>query len=89
MVSRKLRESVRLAYNFRCGYCDIHENEIGSELEIDHFRPLVSGGDDKFENLVYCCSACNRNKRDYWPEDKIERLLHPQHDDRPLHLRET
>lgn len=89
MISRKLRESVRQTYDFRCGYCGIQENDIGSELEIDHFQPLIVGGSDGFENLVYCCSACNRNKREYWPADETMRLLHPRRDDLTLHLNET
>lgn len=88
MISRELREVVRRAYDFRCGYCGMHENEVGSELEIDHFRPSATGGSDELSNLVYCCSACNRNKRDDWSEDEARRLLHPQRDDRTLHLRE-
>ena len=88
MISRELREAVRRAYDFRCGYCGMHENEIGSELEIDHFRPSAAGSSDDPSNLVYCCPACNRNKRDYWSEDEARRLLHPQRDDWTLYLRE-
>ncbi len=89
MISQKLRQIVRVTYDFRCGYCDMHENEVGSELEIDHFRPLAAGGSDEPHNMVYCCSACNRNKRDYWPEDETRRLLHPLLDVWTLHLRQT
>ena len=88
MISRELREAVRRAYDFRCGYCGVHENEVGSELEIDHFCPLAADGSDELSNLVYCCSACNRNKSDYWPEDETRRLLHPQRDQMERHLRE-
>lgn len=89
MISRELRQAVRRAYDFRCGYCRTHENEVDSELEIDHFRPQTAGGSEELSNLVYCCSACNRNKSDYWPEDEAQRLLHPQQDDRALHLRQA
>jgi len=89
MISRELREAVRRAYHFRCGYCGAHENEVGSELEIDHFCPLAAGGSDELHNLVYCCSACNRSKRDYWAEDETRRLLHPQQDDWALHLQQA
>lgn len=89
MISRKLREAVRLVYDFRCGYCGTHENEVGSELDIDHFRPLSADGNDELSNLVYCCPACNRNKSDYWPEDEARRLLHPQQNEWVLHLRQA
>lgn len=89
MISRELREAVRRAYNFRCGYCGVHENEVGSELEIDHFCPSAAGGSDELSNLVYCCPACNRNKSDYWPGDETRRLLHPHQDDWALHLQQA
>lgn len=89
MISRKLREAIRLAYDFRCGYCGTHENEVGSELEIDHFHPLAADGSDEQGNLVYCCPACNRNKSDYWPEDEARRLLHPQQNDWTLHFQQA
>lgn len=89
MISRKLRESVRTAYDFCCGYCGTHENEIGSELELDHFWPSAANGRDNADNLVYCCSACNRNKSDYWAHDERQRLLHPQQDEWASHLQEA
>lgn len=66
-MTNALREAVRRAYQHRCGYCGVHENEAGCELEIDHFRPVSKGGGDESENLVYCCTACNRHKADFWP----------------------
>ncbi|MBI1876918.1 MAG: hypothetical protein HYR94_01550 [Chloroflexi bacterium] len=39
MDERKRREVIRQAYDYRCGYCHVHEDEIGSKLEIDHYRP--------------------------------------------------
>jgi hypothetical protein len=86
------RAAVRRAYAGRCGYCDVHEDEAGAELEIDHYRPRSAGGTDELTNLVYCCTTCNRLKGDFWPAAEsataIRRLLHPQRDDLSLHLRE-
>ena len=91
-MTNALREAVRRAYQHRCGYCGVHENEAGCELEIDHFRPVSKGGGDESENLVYCCTACNRHKADFWPTAENlaaqQRLLHPQQDDYAVHLRE-
>lgn len=69
----------------------MREEEVGSELEIDHFRPRSAGGGDERENLVYCCTTCNRLKGDFWPTSESpinRRLLHPQRDDLAAHLRE-
>lgn len=81
---------MRRACDYRCGYCGVQEENVGSELEIDHFQPRSAGGGDEFENLVYCCTACNRHKGWLWVVDPATptRLLHPLRDDLALHLRE-
>jgi HNH endonuclease len=89
MTESEIRQVVRRAYNFACGYCAVREEDAGSELELDHFKPRSLDGNDELENLVYCCTTCNRIKGDFWaiaPTEK--RLLHPQHDDLSLHLRQ-
>lgn len=59
------------------------------KLEPDHFKPRSLGGNDMLENLVYCCTTCNRIKGDFWAIAPIEkRLLHPQRDNLNLHLRQ-
>ena len=92
MAEKTLRNTVRQVYGYRCGYCGVHEEEVGSELELDHFQPRAAGGGDEPENLVYCCSMCNRLKGDFWPADVLaptqRRLLHPQREPMPLHLQE-
>lgn len=92
MISREVRNKVRRAFDYRCSYCGVSEEEAGCELEIDHFRPRFAGGSDHLNNLVYCCAACNRFKGDFWPARnpyKTERrLLHPKRDDLALHLKE-
>ena len=50
MVSRTLRDQVRVIYDFRCGYCGVSEAESGGELDVDHFRPLLHGGTDELDN---------------------------------------
>lgn len=91
MSTQQHRETVRSAYNYRCGYCGVREEEAGSELEIDHFQPRSAGGDEDLENLVYCCTTCNRLKGAFWPVNKspsYRRLLHPRRDDLTAHARE-
>jgi Restriction endonuclease len=88
MVTPAQREAIRRAYRFQCGYCSVHENDVGSALEIDHFQPLSSGGTDEESNLVYACSACNKAKGDFWPLPNTEtRLLHPKRDALDEHMR--
>jgi hypothetical protein len=88
-ISDSKRDTIRERYNFACGYCGISEIDAGSELEIDHFCPIIHGGDDEWDNLVYACPACNRNKASYWPSPDTPPhmlLLHPLTDDLNIHL---
>ena len=89
MVAQGTRDAVRHNYQYRCGYCGVHEDEAGSLLEIDHYQPRSSGGDDDLDNLVYCCPSCNRRKGSFWPERGLSsqlRILHPWKDDLSQHL---
>jgi len=92
MTEEARRAAIRSAYNRRCGYCTVHESEAGAELEIDHFQPRSAGGSDDPDNLVYCCTACNRLKGDFWPlTDPLtttRRLFHPKRDDPTEHFHE-
>ncbi len=89
MTESELRQTVRRDYNFACGYCGVREADAGSELELDHFKPRSLNGGDELENLVYCCTTCNRIKGDFWADSTAEkRLLHPPQDDLILHLRQ-
>lgn len=87
-MRRALRQSVRVHYDFRCGYCGVSETNIGAEMTVDHFLPRIHGGEDSLDNLVYCCHACNEFKGDYWRTEQDLRLLHPLFDDLALHVRE-
>lgn len=84
-MRRALRQSCRLRFNFRCGYCGVSETNIGAEMTTDHFLPMVRGGEDARDNLVYCCHACNEFKGDYWQVVPDLSLLHPLLDDLGLH----
>ena len=82
-----VRRLVRQRESFACAYCGVTENQVGSELTIDHFQPRVAGGTDDLDNLLDCCHACNSFKGDWWNPDRVERLLHPLRDDLAEHLR--
>jgi HNH endonuclease len=85
----ELRENIRQSYANQCGYCGVHEFDVGAVLTIDHFRPISRGGDDSVANLVYCCVACNTFKGDFWRPRALQRLLHPRRDTVSLHLLEN
>ncbi|HLK59641.1 MAG TPA: HNH endonuclease signature motif containing protein [Chthonomonadaceae bacterium] len=87
-MRRALRQSVRVRFDFRCGYCGVSETNIGAEMTVDHFLPRIHGQDDSLDNLVYCCHACNEFKGDYWRTEPDLRLLHPLLDDLTLHWHE-
>ncbi len=92
MIARELRDKIRRLHHYRCGYCGVSEAAVGGELELDHFQPKSAGGSDELENLVYCCTSCNRRKGNFWPRlDAVttpRRLLHPRHDELQQHWRE-
>ncbi|WP_395138115.1 HNH endonuclease [Armatimonas sp.] len=81
-----LRDTVRIRYGLRCGYCGVHEDEVGALLTVDHFQPRAHGGTDALDNLVYCCHACNEFKSDWWNPTGEERLLHPLNEESSVHL---
>jgi hypothetical protein len=87
-----MRQADRLAlrerFDFRCGYCGVHESEAGAELTVDHYQPRSLGGDDGPGNLIYCCHACNEFKGACWSAEGERRILHPQRDRVSDHLRE-
>jgi len=66
-INPMAREQVRRRAQLACEFCAIAEADVGSLLTIDHFQPRAKGGDDSLGNLVYCCTACNQYKHDYWP----------------------
>lgn len=84
------RERARERFGRRCGYCGVHEDDVGATLTLDHHQPRAHGGEDQSDNLVYACPRCNDHKGSYWHEDTPPhvRLLHPGRDDLGAHLRE-
>jgi hypothetical protein len=87
-VPHDLHALVRERFNARCGYCGVHEDDVGATLTVDHHHPLARGGTSDATNLVYCCARCNEHKGVYWNERDLQyiRLLHPGKDDLTLHL---
>jgi len=82
------RVILRQRFQLRCGYCHVRETDVGAELTVDHFQPRSRGGEDKPDNWVYCCHACNEFKGNYWQPDSPRRILHPQRDRLDDHIAE-
>ena len=74
-ITTDIREQIRQRANFACEFCGITETDTGGQLTIDHFRPKAKGGNDRLENLFYCCTRCNQYKLDYWPTDPNDPAL--------------
>ncbi len=88
-ITTEERATIRQRFDYRCGYCGLHETWYGDELEVDHFRPLKHGGTDDLENLVYACTKCNRYKASYWTDENSPQhrhLLHPLRDHIASHI---
>lgn len=54
---------------YKCGYCESKE-----DLTIDHIVPRSRGGKNTWENLVTCCSSCNRKKDNRTPDEAKMKL---------------
>ena len=83
----KIRSSVALTKNSlyyrergKCFYCD--QPFPISEGTRDHVLPRSKGGDSSFENLVFCCYACNKEKDNQMPVGKWKPRYKPY---RPTH----
>lgn len=88
------RPALREEFEYACGYCENREPELGGSeaFHVDHYRPkskfphLVCN----YNNLIYSCRYCNRNKGDYWPGflawvlDRI--ILNPRTDNFEGHI---
>lgn len=71
----KYKPILRQEFNYRCIYCDIHENEHGGprHFGVEHFRPKsiprFSHLICVYANLFYACNICNSFKSNQWPSD--------------------
>jgi 5-methylcytosine-specific restriction endonuclease McrA len=59
---RLTRRAVFARDDFTCQYCGARH-----DLTVDHVIPRSKGGSSEWENIVACCSSCNRRKADRMP----------------------
>lgn len=69
--SRDIRKQLMEIFNGRCYYCGREVLEIPfkkgqkkprNAATIDHIIPVCRGGEDKIDNMVLACHACNNEK---------------------------
>lgn len=61
------RKNILARDHYSCQYCD--KKLPPAELTLDHIHPQSKGGRDTWDNLVACCSPCNKKKADKTPEE--------------------
>lgn len=70
------RSNILARDNFQCQYCA--QSLTSREATLDHVIPRSQGGITSWDNIVCCCSACNRKKGGRTPgEAKMALLQHP------------
>jgi 5-methylcytosine-specific restriction endonuclease McrA len=67
------RKNIYLRDGYRCQYCGVRFK--AQALTLDHIIPKAQGGLDTWENLVACCSSCNKKKGAQTPEQAGMPLL--------------
>lgn len=48
--------------NYKCEYCLIPEKLSFYKFQIEHIISIKHGGNNRKENLAYCCPECNYSK---------------------------
>jgi len=85
------REALREDFWYSCAYCTLTELEAqGIEFEVDHYLPTSRFPKlaYDYDNKMYCCSKCNRNKGDYVSDERSDLgLIRPDRDVPDEHLR--
>ena len=67
------RDILLVDFKKRCAYCNDNHNYRIRSFAIDHFVPCTPKNfvptipKNRYDNLIYSCSYCNRAKWDKWP----------------------
>ena len=74
------RSNILARDNFECQYCD--KQLTSREATLDHVLPRSQGGKTTWDNIVCCCTYCNRKKGGRTPDQAGMRLrIRPQRPD--------
>lgn len=66
------RSNVLARDNFECQYCE--QPLSAREATLDHVVPRSQGGKTSWDNIVCCCTPCNRKKGGRTPEQASMKL---------------
>ena len=82
---QRYTDILREDFGNMCGYCGKDLNLVKCPYQKDHLIPVkIAEKVGRFDlltdynNLVFSCRVCNRNKWDNWPFDNVKKL----HDDK-------
>jgi hypothetical protein len=70
MLSSKLKDAIRKAYNGKCQYCGQTDAN-----HVDHIVPKCRGGSDELSNLTLACERCNLMKSSHIISDGFIEIL--------------
>ncbi|HSR41663.1 MAG TPA: HNH endonuclease [Longimicrobiales bacterium] len=92
-VPRRFRRQVTNTFLFArddycCMYCGRHRSQLRGRqfLTRDHILPLSRGGQNRWDNVVTSCSACNNRKGNRLPEEAGLTLLTKPREPNYVHL---
>lgn len=66
-LSGEIQQRIWVRDGLTCQYCGRKIGEPGVTLSVDHFLPLILGGENHPCNYLTSCSKCNRRKGDMTP----------------------
>jgi hypothetical protein len=74
MLERKRKRAVRFVIQrdgYRCRWCRRFGSRKHLPLTLDHFIPLLRGGNNEATNLMMACNGCNNLKGNMMPNDPV------------------
>lgn len=63
------KEDITARLKWQNGRCAVYNRDIANGYEVDHYKPIILGGDNWPSNLQLTCRACNRKKHGKDPID--------------------
>lgn len=73
MEKKSLKKYIYERDERKCWFCE--KALFFRQMTLDHYLPRSSKGPDEVYNLVSCCQKCNKEKKDYIPDDYEEVLI--------------
>ncbi len=69
---RHYKPFLRQEFGWRCVYCCLPDCRREDSFGVDHYRPRSRFPEleCEYSNLFYACSACNRRKGAFWPDER-------------------